>query len=133
VSSVPPRVVVVGSPDDERTGRASRLAREFRVPHLAFEDATGPFDSDQGYVIDGFPDSVDRLQGLLALPTDLVVHLRPPGGDPDSEPARVLAYYEARGVVVGFPPDADDEDIIIAVEAAVRMRSRAGTVTHLLL
>jgi hypothetical protein len=126
--------VVVGRPDDERTSRASRLARALRVPHLSFEsseDEPGDPATGQGYVIDGYPDSVDALQAMLALPADLVVHLRPPGGSQDSEPGRVLEYCEARGVLAGFPPDADDEDIIIAVEAAVRMRGGADTAAHL--
>lgn len=127
MSPVPPRVVVVGCPDDERASRASRLASAFRVPHLRFGDhpAAVP-DAARGYVIDGFPDSVEGLQELLSLPADLVIHLRPPRGRQDTGPGRVLEYHEARGALAGFPPDADDEDIIIAVEAAARTRDRTG-------
>jgi hypothetical protein len=119
---------VVGCPDDERVSRATRLARAFRVPRLPFEDAAGVSER-QGYVIDGPPESEDGLAALLALPADLVVHLRPPGGRDDSGMCRVLDYYEARGVVHAFPPDAEDEDIIVAIEAAVR--GRAGSSAHL--
>ena len=126
MSPLPPRVVVVGCSDDERVSRATRLARAFRVPRLQFEDAAAVSER-QGYVIDGPPESEDGLAAMLALPADLVVHLRPPGGRDDSGMCRVLDYYEARGVVQAFPPDAEDEDIIVAIEAAVRV-SRPGAV-----
>jgi hypothetical protein len=119
---------VVGRPDDERASRATRLARAFRVPRLRFEDAAGVSER-QGYVIDGRPESEDGLAALLALPADLVVHLRPSGECDNSGVCRVLDYYEARGVVHAFPLDAEDEDIIVAIEAAVR--GRAGSSAHL--
>lgn len=129
MSPVPPRVVVVGCCDDERVSRAVTLARVFRVPRLRLEDIA-TVDGRQGYVIDVRPDSADMMQELLALPADLVVHLRPSGSHYDPEPGRVLDYYEARGVLLAFPPDAEDEDIIVAIEAAVRGRS-GSTTTHL--
>jgi hypothetical protein len=58
------------------------------------------------------------------------VHLRRSGNrDHDSGPCRVHDYHEARGVLVAFTPATEDEDIIIAIEAAVR--DRTGTVAHL--
>ena len=128
MSPLPPRVVVVGCSDDERVSRATRLARAFRVPRLPFEDAAAVSER-QGYVIDGRPESEDGMAALLALPADLVVHLQPSGGGDDSGMRRVLDYHEARGVVQAFPLDAEDEDIIVAIEAAVR--GRAGNQAHL--
>jgi hypothetical protein len=120
---------VVGCSDDERATRAARLARAFHVPHLRL-GATPTVGDSPGYVIEGCPDTAEGMQALLALPADLVVHMRPYGGsDDDAELGRVLDYYEARGVLVAFPPVAEDEEIIIAIEAAVR--GRTGTVAQL--
>lgn len=135
--TTPPRVVVVGASGAMRGARAAGLARHFGVPHLSVPDV--PRDhigliADQlggatGYVLDGSPRSlsqvacVDGLLASLAVPADLVVHLR--SRDTADEPgsAAAIGYYEARGVLFGFAPDGDEEEILVAVEAAVRERA----------
>ncbi|WP_043266858.1 hypothetical protein [Streptomyces sp. CT34] len=125
-----PRVVVIGVSAGGRIARAARLAAHYRVPRLTAVDVLirrQPLPAG-GYVIDGAPQLLDRVArfgGPLPAPAtaDLVVHLRETGQDGTGDALRVIRYYEARGVLVGFRPDAPDAEIIVAIDAALRGRT----------
>jgi hypothetical protein len=141
VPSLSPRVLVAGSSDAERGARADRLARFFRVPHLSvcevIRDHAAPSAKDApvlrvvaarlvdspGYVIDAAPRTlaeaaaVDGLLASLAVPADLVVHLRS-----DEPPGVVIGYYQARGTLAQFLPGTDDEAIVASVKRALLNR-----------
>ncbi|MFJ9852690.1 hypothetical protein [Streptomyces sp. NPDC101150] len=127
-----PRVVVIGATEGLRIARAGRLAAHYGVPRLPAVDVLirrQPLPAD-GYVIDGAPqllDRVARVGGLLpALAfADLVVHLREAGRTEGEDAGRILRYYEARGALAGFRPDAPDGDLILAIDAARRGRTAA--------
>ncbi|MGW2631772.1 hypothetical protein ACWC2K_20880 [Streptomyces chattanoogensis] len=130
--AIAPRVVVIGAMEGLRIARAGRLAAHYGVPRLPAVDVLirrQPLPAD-GYVVDGAPQLLDRVAGIGGLPpapafADLVVHLRAPGRTEGAEACRVLRYYEARGVLLGFRPDAPDGDLIVAIDAAVRGRTAA--------
>ncbi|MGA4879610.1 hypothetical protein [Streptomyces lydicamycinicus] len=125
-----PRVVVIGADEGTRTVRAARLAEHYGIPRLPAVDLLIrrqrlPAD---GYVVDGAPQLLDRVAGtgglLPALAfADLVVLLHGAEWSGADEACRVLRYYEARGVLVAFPPEAPDGDLVVAIDAAVRGRS----------
>ncbi|MGD3108193.1 MULTISPECIES: hypothetical protein [unclassified Streptomyces] len=125
-----PRVVVIGASAGGRIARAARLAEHYRVPRLTAVDVLirrQPLPAG-GYVIDGAPQLLDRVArfgGPLPAPAtaDLVVHLRETGQDGTGDALRVIRYYEARGVLVGFRPDVPDAEIIVAIDAALRGRT----------
>ncbi|MFJ8673608.1 hypothetical protein [Streptomyces sp. NPDC093589] len=126
-----PRLVVIGAPEGMRMARAARLADHYGIPRLPALDVLvkrQPLPTG-GFVIDGAARLLDRVAGiggpLPASALDLVVHLR--DGDPaDSDGAwRVIRFYEARGVLVGFRPQTPDGDIIVAIDAALRGRTAA--------
>lgn len=128
-----PRVVVIAAADGLRLARATRLAEHYGVPRVPAAEVLAkrrPLPA-AGYVIDGAPQLLDQVAGLGGLLpvlafADLVVHLRDGGRAGGDDAQRVIRYYEARGVLVGFRPDAPDEDIIVAVEAALRGRTGAA-------
>lgn len=125
-----PRVVVIGTCEGGRLTRAARLARHYGVPRLSAVDVLirrQPLPV-AGYVIDGAPQLLDRVArfgGPLPAPAfaDLVVHLREAGQDGTDDALRVIRYYEARGVLVGFRPDVPDDEIIVVIDAALRGRT----------
>ncbi|KIZ14784.1 hypothetical protein [Streptomyces natalensis] len=127
-----PRVVVIGAAEGPRLARAGRLAVHYGVPRLPAVDVLirrHPLPVD-GYVIDGAPHLLDRVAGVGGLLparsfADLVVHLRAPGRTEGEEAGRVLRYFEARGLLAGFGPDAPDGEIVVAIDAAVRGRTAA--------
>ncbi|MFJ3951942.1 hypothetical protein ACIPXV_18120 [Streptomyces libani] len=124
-----PRVVVIGADEGVRIARAVRLADHYGVPRLPAVDLlirrqALPAD---GYVVDGAPQLLDRMAGtgglLPALAfADLVVLLHGAEWSGADEACRVLRYYEARGVLADFPPDAPDGDLVVAIDAALRGR-----------
>ncbi|MEU9115803.1 hypothetical protein AB0D04_29500 [Streptomyces sp. NPDC048483] len=130
---IAPRVVVIGATEGLRIARAGRLAAHYGVPRLPAVDVLirrQPLPAD-GYVIDGAPQLLDRVARIGGLPpapafADLVVHLREAGRTEGEDAGRVLRYYEARGVLVGFRPDVPDGDLIVAIDAAVRGRTAAA-------
>ncbi|MFH9227898.1 hypothetical protein [Streptomyces lydicus] len=125
-----PRVVVIAAGDGVRSARAARLAAHYGVPRLPAVDVllkrhALPAD---GYVIDSSLHLLDRVAGsgglLPALAfADLVVLLRDAGWSGADETCRLLRYYEARGVLVGFPPQVPDREVIEVVDAALRGRT----------
>ncbi|MFE3772686.1 hypothetical protein [Streptomyces sp. NPDC059122] len=125
-----PRVVVIGAGEGGRLARAARLAGHYGVPRLSAIDVLirrQPLPAT-GYVIDGAPQLLDRVArfgGPLPAPAfaDLVVHLREAEQDGPGDASRVIRYYEARGVLVGFRPDVPDAEIIVAIDAALRGRT----------
>ncbi|MFE3649296.1 hypothetical protein ACFXPZ_03675 [Streptomyces sp. NPDC059101] len=125
-----PRVVVIGAGEGGRLARAARLAGHYGVPRLSAVDVLirrQPLPAT-GYVIDGAPQLLDRVArfgGPLPAPAfaDLVVHLREAEQDGPGDASRVIRYYEARGVLVGFRPDVPDAEIIVAIDAALRGRT----------
>ncbi|MEU7637923.1 hypothetical protein [Streptomyces sp. NPDC039016] len=125
-----PRVVVIGAGEGGRLARAARLAGHYGVPRLSAVDVLirrQPLPAT-GYVIDGAPQLLDRVArfgGPLPAPAfaDLVVHLREAKQDGPGDASRVIRYYEARGVLVGFRPDVPDAEIIVAIDAALRGRT----------
>ncbi|GAU67043.1 cell surface protein [Streptomyces sp. NBRC 110611] len=127
-----PRIVVIGANEGPRIVRANRLAGHYGVPRLPAVDVLitrQPLPAG-GFVIDGPPRLLDRIAGpggpLPALePADLVVALRGAEWTGAGRACRVLRYYEARGVLIAFPPDVPDGEIIVAVDAAVRGRTTA--------
>ncbi|MFH8568173.1 hypothetical protein [Streptomyces sp. NPDC017993] len=127
-----PRVVVIGAQEGVRLARSSRLAGHYGVPRIAAVDVLAgrqPLPVD-GYVIDGAPQLLDRVAGVGGLLpalafADIVVHLRDAGTGEGQHATRVLGYYEARGVLVGFRTETPISDIIVAVEAALRGRTAA--------
>ncbi|MCE4944155.1 MULTISPECIES: hypothetical protein [Streptomyces] len=128
--AVAPRVVVIGTGEGARIARAARLAGHYGVSRLSAVDVLirrQPLPAE-GYVIDGAPQLLDRVArfgGPLPAPAfaDLVVHLREAGQDGTGDASRVIRYYEARGVLVGFRPDVPDAEIIVAIDAALRGRT----------
>ncbi|MEU8781955.1 hypothetical protein [Streptomyces sp. NPDC048637] len=124
-----PRVVVIGADEGGRIARAARLAGHYGIPRLPAVDLLTrrqPLPAD-GYVVDGAPQLLDRVAGtgglLPALAfADLVVLLHGAERSGADEACRVLRYYEARGVLLAFPPDAPDDDIVVAIDAALRGR-----------
>ncbi|WP_411136050.1 hypothetical protein [Streptomyces sp. C10] len=124
-----PRVVVIGADEGVRIARAARLADHYGVPRLPAVDLLirrQPLPAD-GYVVDGAPQLLDRMAGtgglLPALAfADLVVLLHGAEWSGPDEACRVLRYYEARGVLATFPPDAPDGDLVVAIDAALRGR-----------
>ncbi|MEU5213099.1 hypothetical protein [Streptomyces sp. NPDC020742] len=130
MAAAAPRIVVIGVGEGVRSARAARLAGHYGVPRLPAVDVLigrQPPPAD-GYVIDSPPRLLDRgvatggLLPALAL-ADLVVVLCGADWTGADEACRVLRYYEARGVLAGFPPDAPDGEIIMAVDAALRGRT----------
>lgn len=127
-----PRVVVIGASEGVRIARAARLAGHYGVPRLPAVEVLierQPLPAD-GYVLDSTPQLLDRVAGVGGLLpalafADLVVVLQGAEWTGADEACRVLRYYEARGVLVGFPPDAPDEEIILAIDAALRGRTMA--------
>ncbi|MFE1172545.1 hypothetical protein [Streptomyces sp. NPDC058773] len=125
-----PRVVVIGSDEGVRIVRAARLADHYGIPRIPAVDLLirrQPLPAD-GYVVDGAPQLLDRVAGtgglLPALAfADLVVLLHGPEWSGADDACRVLRYYEARGVLLAFPPDAPDGDIVVAIDAALRGRT----------
>ncbi|MCB5906657.1 hypothetical protein [Streptomyces pinistramenti] len=124
-----PRVVVIAADDGLRSARAARLAAHFGVPRLTAADVLADHRQlpRDGYVLDGAPQLLDRVAGAGALLpvfafADLVVYLRARDGSDADDIHRVIRYYEARGVLVGFRPDAPDGDIFVAIVAALRER-----------
>ncbi|AOP49190.1 hypothetical protein [Streptomyces lydicus] len=125
-----PRVVVIAAGEGVRSARAARLAAHYGVPRMPAVDVlldrhALPAD---GYVVDSSPHLLDRVAGsgglLPALAfADLVVLLRDAGWSGADETCRLLRYYEARGVLVGFPPQVADQEVIEAVDAALRGRT----------
>ncbi|WP_399084250.1 hypothetical protein ACGH2B_04170 [Streptomyces sp. BBFR2] len=122
-----PRVVVLGAHAPLRAARADRLAAHYRVPRRTADSipaATCP--PSAGYVVDASPGLLARFAGRSGPPpalafADLMVYLRTvAGGTGDAH--RAIRYYEARGVLVGFRPDVPDEELYVAVEAALRER-----------
>ncbi|WP_407549227.1 hypothetical protein QOM21_09020 [Streptomyces sp. Pv4-95] len=127
-----PRVVVIGAQEGVRLARASRLAGHYGLPRIAAVDvlAGRRLLPEDGYVIDGAPQLLDRVAGVGGLLpalafADIVVHLRDATRSEGREASRVLGYYEARGVLVGFCQETPVGDIIVAVEAALRGRTAA--------
>lgn len=124
-----PRVVVIGADEGVRIARAARLADHYGVPRLPAVDLLirrQPLPAD-GYVVEGAPQLLDRMAGtgglLPALAfADLVVLLHGAEWSGADEACRVLRYYEARGVLAAFPPDAPDGDLVVAIDAALRGR-----------
>lgn len=129
-----PRVVVIGASEGVRIARAARLAGHYGVPRTPAVDVLirrQPLPAD-GYVIDSAPQLLDRVAGVGGLLpalafADLVVVLHGAEWTGTDEACRVLRYYEARGVLAAFPPDAPDGEIILAIDAALRGRSAADT------
>ncbi|MEU9120942.1 hypothetical protein AB0C96_13970 [Streptomyces sp. NPDC048506] len=125
-----PRVVVIGASEGVRITRAARLAGHYGVPRLPAVDVLikrQPLPAD-GYVIDSTPQLLDRVAGVGGLLpalafADLVVALCGTEWTGTDEASRVLRYYEARGVLVAFPPDVPDGEIIVAIDAALRERT----------
>ncbi|MFF4605013.1 hypothetical protein ACFY12_20050 [Streptomyces sp. NPDC001339] len=127
-----PRIVVIGAGEGPRIVRATRLAGHYGVPRLPAVDVLigrQPLPAD-GYVVDGTPRLLDQVAGTGGpLPVlesaDLVVALRGAERTGADEAYRVLRYYEARGVLIAFPPDVPDGEITLAVDAAMRGRTTA--------
>ncbi|MEV0372153.1 hypothetical protein AB0I10_20365 [Streptomyces sp. NPDC050636] len=128
--AVAPRIVVIGACEGSRIARAARLAGHYGIPRIPAVDVlvNRQPPPDDGYVIDGSPQLLDRVAGVGGLLpalafADLVVHLRGAARTQTDEACRVIRYYEARGVLVGFRPDVPDGDIIVAIDAALRGRT----------
>ncbi|MFG2226822.1 hypothetical protein [Streptomyces sp. NPDC048644] len=128
-----PRVVVIAADDGQRAARAVRIAAHYGVPRLTAADVLADHRRlpDEGYVFDGAPQLLDRVAGAGPLlpvfaRADLVVYLRVRDGGGTDDAYRVIRYYEARGVLAGFRPDAPDDDVVVAVEAALRARPDEG-------
>ncbi|UQA92463.1 hypothetical protein [Streptomyces halobius] len=130
IVAIAPRIVVIGAGEGVRIARAARLAGHYGVPRIPAVDVlvNCPPLPDDGYVIDGSPQLLDRVAGVGGLLpalafADLVVHLQGAVRTHTDTACRVIRYYEARGVLVGYPPDAPDGDIIVAIDAALRGRT----------
>ncbi|MFI0902336.1 hypothetical protein ACH4TE_02135 [Streptomyces sioyaensis] len=125
-----PRLVVIGANEGARLARAARLADHYGIPRLPAADlllSRRPLPAG-GYVIDGAPQllgGASGIGGLLPAPAfaDFVVLLRGAQWTGADEACRVLRYYEARGMLAAFPPDAPDGDLIVAVDAVLRGRT----------
>ncbi|MFG2286735.1 hypothetical protein ACGFOU_11850 [Streptomyces sp. NPDC048595] len=128
-----PRVVVIGASEGVRITRAARLAGHYGVARLPAVDVLirrQPLPAE-GYVIDGAPQLLDRVAGVGGLLpalafADLVVVLHGAEWNGTDEACRVLRYYDARGVLAAFPPGTPDDEIIMAVDAALRARTAVG-------
>ncbi|WP_431999885.1 hypothetical protein [Streptomyces sioyaensis] len=128
--SAAPRLVVIGADDGVRLARAARLAGHYGIPRLPAVDLLlrrQPLPAG-GYVIDSAPQLLDAERGIGGLRpalafADLVVLLHGEEWTGADEARRVLRYYEARGMLAAFPPDAPDGDLIVAVDAVLRGRT----------
>lgn len=128
--SAAPRLVVLGAHEGVRVVRAVRLAAHYGVPRLPAADLLNrrqPLPPG-GYVLDSAPHLLDEASGTgslrLALAfADLVVLLRGTQWTGADESCRVLRYYEARGMLAAFAPQAPDGDLIVAVDAVLRGRA----------
>ncbi|PJJ05294.1 hypothetical protein BX264_5750 [Streptomyces sp. 2333.5] len=125
-----PRLVVIGAHEGARLARAARLAAHYGIPRLPAADlllSRRPLPPG-GYVIDSAPQLLDGASGIGGLRpalafADLVVLLHGADWTGADEARRVLRYYEARGMLADFPPDAPDGDLIVAVDAVLRGRT----------
>ncbi|MFI1159572.1 hypothetical protein [Streptomyces sioyaensis] len=128
--SAAPRLVVIGANEGARLARAARLAGHYGIPRLPAIDLLlrrQPLPPG-GYVIDSAPQLLDGASGIGGLRSalafaDLIVLLHGEEWTGAGEARRVLRYYEARGTLAAFPPDAPDGDLIVAVDAVLRGRT----------
>ncbi|GLW17944.1 hypothetical protein Stsp01_46870 [Streptomyces sp. NBRC 13847] len=126
-----PRLVLLGAHEGVRVVRAVRLAAHYGVPRLPAADLLNrrqPLPPG-GYVLDSAPHLLDEPSGIGSLRpalafADLVVLLRGAEWTGADESCRVLRYYEARGMLAAFAPQAPDGDLIVAVDAVLRGRDR---------
>ncbi|MCF3175705.1 hypothetical protein IPZ61_20610 [Streptomyces sioyaensis] len=133
--SAAPRLVVIGANEGARLARAARLAGHYGIPRLPAADLLlrrEPLPPG-GYVIDSAPQLLDGASGTgglrpaLAFADLVLVLLHGEEWTGADEARRVLRYYEARGMLAAFPPDAPDGDLIVAVDAVLRGRTEDPT------
>ncbi len=127
-----PRVVVIGAQEGVRLARAARLAGHYGLPRHRRRSTCWPDVSRCPRTATSSTARRSCSTGWRASavccprwpsPTSWCI-CGTPAAAKDGGP-RVLGYYEARGVLVGFRPETPVGDIIVAVEAALRGRTAA--------